>query len=119
MFSVPKFVRAVCVFSAPGELHFFVAAIMLHFRHIPILYEEGLIDQGVATKAAFTLGPVLFRILANRTRRVDFASGLHSHYKRLTRRERITAANGTRPLCRVHTASASRPVVTQLHVLNS
>ena len=38
--------------------------------------------------AAFTLGPVLFRILANRTRRVDFASGLHSHYKRLTRRER-------------------------------
>ena len=37
---------------------------------------------------AFTLGPVLFWILANRTRRVDFASGLHSHYKGLTRRER-------------------------------
>ena len=40
------------------------------------------------TKAAFTLGPVPYRILANRSRRVDFASGLHSHYKRLTRRER-------------------------------
>ena len=39
-------------------------------------------------KAAFTLDPVLFRILANRTRRVDLAPGLHSHYKRLTRRER-------------------------------
>ena len=39
-------------------------------------------------KAAFTLGPVMFQILANRTRRVDFASDLHSHYKRLTRRER-------------------------------
>ena len=31
-------------------------------------------------KAVFTLGPVPYRILANRTRRVDFASGLHSHY---------------------------------------
>ena len=40
------------------------------------------------TYAVFTLGPVLFRILANRTRRIDLASGLHSHYKRLTRRER-------------------------------
>ena len=28
-------------------------------------------------------------------------------------------ANGTRTVRRVHTASASRPVVTQLHVLNS
>ena len=32
------------------------------------------------TKAVFTLGPVPYRILANRTRRVDFVSGLHSHY---------------------------------------
>ena len=31
-------------------------------------------------KAVFTLGPVPYRILANRTRRVDFSSGLHSHY---------------------------------------
>ena len=45
------------------------------------------------TKAAFTLGPVLSRILANRTRRVDFASGLHSHYKRLTRRERYASTS--------------------------
>ena len=28
----------------------------------------------------YTLGPVPYRILANRTRRVNFASGLHSHY---------------------------------------
>ena len=31
-------------------------------------------------KAVFTVRPVLYRILANRARRVDFASGLHSHY---------------------------------------
>ena len=30
--------------------------------------------------AVFTLGPVPYRILANRTRRIDFVSGLHSHY---------------------------------------
>ena len=58
MFSVPKFVRPVCVFSAPGELHFFVAAIMLHFRRIPIVYEEGLIDQGVATKRHLSYMPL-------------------------------------------------------------
>ena len=46
-------------------------------------------------KAVFTLRPVPYRILANRSRRVDFT------------------------VRRVHTASASRPVVTQLHVLNS
>ena len=46
-----------------------------------------------ADKAVFTLGPVLFRILANRTRRVDLSSGLHSHYKRLTRRERYTSTS--------------------------
>ena len=45
-------------------------------------------ESRLTTAAALTLGPVLFRILANRTRRVDFASGLYSHYKRLTRRER-------------------------------
>ena len=44
-------------------------------------------------KAVFTLGPVLFRFLANRTRRVDLASGLHSHYKRLTRRERYASTS--------------------------
>ena len=43
--------------------------------------------------AVFTLGPVLFRILANRTRRVDLASGLHSHYKRQTRRERYASTS--------------------------
>ena len=51
------------------------------------------------TKAVFTLDPVPYRILANRTRRVDFASGLHSNYKRMTRRERYAywiLANGTR-----------------------
>ena len=47
----------------------------------------------VHTKAVFTLGPVLFRILANRTRRVDLASGLHSHYKRLTRCERFASTS--------------------------
>ncbi len=31
-------------------------------------------------KAVLTLGPVPYRIIANRTRRVDFAAGLHSHY---------------------------------------
>ena len=40
----------------------------------PISCQENL------TKAVFTLGPVPYRILANRTRRVDFAAGLHSHY---------------------------------------
>ena len=30
------------------------------------------------SKVVFTLDPVLYRILANRTRRVDLASGLHS-----------------------------------------
>ena len=45
------------------------------------------------SKVVFTLDPVLFRILANRTRRVDFASGLHSHYKRLTRRERYVSTS--------------------------
>ena len=32
------------------------------------------------TKGVFTMDPVPYRILANRTRRVDFVSGLHSHY---------------------------------------
>ena len=65
------------------------------------------------TKAVFTLGPVLFRILAHRTRRVDLASGLHSHYKRLTRRERCAPTSPcTHCVCFV-------TVVTQLHVLNS
>ena len=77
-------------------------------------YWKTITRQGISV-GHFTLGPVLFRILANRTRRVDLASGLHSHYKRLTRRERY--APPTSPC--VHTASASRPVVTQLHVLNS
>ena len=45
------------------------------------------------SKVVFTLDPVLFRILANRTRRVDLASGLHSHYKRLTRRERYVSTS--------------------------
>ena len=44
-------------------------------------------------KAAFTLGPVPYRTLANRTRRVDLASGLHSHYERLTRRERYASTS--------------------------
>ena len=47
----------------------------------------------IVTIAVFTLGPVLFRVLANRTRRVDLASGLHSHYKRLTRRERYASTS--------------------------
>ena len=65
------------------------------------------------SKVVFTLDPVLFRILANRTRRVDLASGLHSHYKRLTRRERyVSTSPCTHCVC-------LRPVVTQLHVLNS
>ena len=65
------------------------------------------------TKAVFTLGPVLFRILATRTRRVDLASDLHSHYKRLTRRERYAPTSPcTHCVCFV-------TVVTQLHVLNS
>ena len=45
------------------------------------------------SKVVFTLDPVLFRILANRTRRVDLASGLQSHYKRLTRRERYVSTS--------------------------
>ena len=45
MFSVPKFAGPVCVFSAPGELHCFVATIMLHFRHM-----GGVIDHVVATE---------------------------------------------------------------------
>ena len=57
-----------------------VTSHLYQIRRISLLYH--------VTKAAFTLGPVLFRFQANRTRRVDFASGLHSHYKRLTRRER-------------------------------
>ena len=45
------------------------------------------------SKVVFTLDPVLFRILANRTRRVDLASDVHSHYKRLTRRERYVSTS--------------------------
>ncbi len=37
-------------------------------------------EFAAATMAVFTLCPVPYRILANRTRRVDFAAGLHSHY---------------------------------------
>ena len=51
------------------------------------------INPNPNSKAVFTLGPVLFRILANRTRRFDLASGLHSHYKRLTRRERYASTS--------------------------
>ena len=62
----------------------------------------------------FTLGPIPYRILANRTRRVDFASVcIHTTNDR-------PDANGTRTGPRVNTsASALRPVVTQLDVLNS
>ena len=62
-------------------------------------------------KAVFTQGPVLFRILANRTRR--------EHRVCIHTTNDWPDANGTRPLRREHTASASRPVLTQLHVLNS
>ena len=43
----------------------------------PLLYIN---DVPIGTKAVFTLGPVPYRILANRSRRVDLVSGLHSHY---------------------------------------
>ena len=54
---------------------------------------HGNLCHSLISLAVFTLGPVLFRILANLMRRVDFASGLHSHYKRLTRRERYASTS--------------------------
>ena len=54
------------------------------------------------------------RILANDSHRVDFPSCLRSNYYRLTHE-----ANGTRTGRRVHIASGSQTIVTQLHVVIS
>ena len=62
----------------------------------------------------FTLRLVPYRILANDSHRVDFPSCLRSNYYRLTHE-----ANGTRTGRRVHIASGSQTIVTQLHVVIS
>ena len=47
---------------------------------LPADAEKFQLYKTIESKAVFTLGPVPYRIIANRTRRVDFAAGLHSHY---------------------------------------
>ena len=71
------------------------------------------ISSTLTTMAVFTLGRVPYRIL--RTVRIESTS---CHVCIYTTND-LTDANGSRTVCSVHTASASRPVVTLLHVLYS
>ena len=102
-------------FQLPNKQRFVTGECKTRTFSLPTqtVVEDSNVEFLRITKAVFTLGPVLFRILATRTRQVDLASDLHSHYKRLTRRERYAPTSPcTHCVCFV-------TVVTQLHVLNS